>query len=156
MHHKDLLPTDSFGIEFSTTDAGYINVVKITIERDVMDAADIVRVDLADHPLYPSLARYVRNNPRPTQENIEQRVTLERINEVVVKETIEAVPGTTITIATLHLRNGAKAIGINYGAIDPAVQDWAIGAREAKKQAYDKVYELEGYLLRERLSGRHG
>lgn len=84
----------------------------------------------------------------------EMRVTLERINEVIVKETCENIPGTTITLVTLHLRNGAKACGINYGAIDPAHQDWDMGMREARKQAFDKVYELEGYLLRERLAAQ--
>lgn len=154
MHTKDVPSTNTFSIEFNTGKAGYIDTVNVTIERGVMDAADTARVDLADHPLYPSLQSYVRNNPRPAPEAIEPRVTPERIDEVIVKETLENLPGTTITLVTLYLRNGAKTIGINYGAIDPAQQNWEIGAREARRQAVDKVFELEGYLLRQRLFER--
>lgn len=85
----------------------------------------------------------------------EKRVTPERIAEVIVSESVDYMPGTTITLCTLHLRNGTKVVGINYGAIDPARQNWEIGAQEARKQAVEKVWELEGYLLRERLSA-HG
>ncbi|SIQ96039.1 Phage protein (N4 Gp49/phage Sf6 gene 66) family protein [Aromatoleum tolulyticum] len=74
------------------------------------------------------------------------------VESVIVKETVENVPATTITMVTLHLRNGAKVVGINYGAIDPTRQDWSIGRSEARKQAIEKVWELEGYLLRERLA----
>lgn len=51
-------------IKFDTLKDGYIKTVKVTVEEDVMDAADMVRVDLADHPLYKALQKYVRDNPR--------------------------------------------------------------------------------------------
>lgn len=74
------------------------------------------------------------------------------IESVIVEETVDFMPGTTITFCTLLLRNGAKVVGINYGAIDASRQDWEMGAQEARKQAIEKVWELEGYLLRERLA----
>ena len=60
-------------------------------------------------------------------------------------------PGTTVTVCMLTLRNGAKTIGYNYGPIDPARQDWEQGKKAAHAMAVEKVWELEGYLLRERL-----
>ena len=58
-------PTNVFYIAFNTKDsAGYIKAVKVTIEEDILDEMDTVRVDLVDHPLYPELQRYVKHNPR--------------------------------------------------------------------------------------------
>lgn len=57
-------PNKEFHIKFDTVPGGYIKTVKITIEEDVMDAADSARIDLADHPLYKDLQAYVLNNPR--------------------------------------------------------------------------------------------
>jgi hypothetical protein len=60
-----LPPTNVFHISFETKGhAGYIKAVKVTIEHDVMDTMDEVRVDLADHPLYRALQSYVKGNPR--------------------------------------------------------------------------------------------
>lgn len=62
---KRLEPTNTFHVAFDTDGhAGYIKTVKVTIEEDVMDSMDAVRIDLADHPLYKQLQQYVRSNPR--------------------------------------------------------------------------------------------
>lgn len=74
------------------------------------------------------------------------------IDPVIVGEDYHVFPGTTVTVCCLTLRNGAKAVGHNYGAIDSTRQDWATGKREARAMAVEKIWELEGYLLRERLS----
>lgn len=55
---------DTFHIAFNTGDKRYIKTVKITIENDVMLPSDSVRIDLADHPLYKELQKYVLSNPR--------------------------------------------------------------------------------------------
>lgn len=60
----------------------------------------------------------------------------------------------SLTFCVLVLRNGAKVTGHNYGAIDPARHDPDMGRREARKMALEKVWELEGYALRDRLSRR--
>ena len=60
--------------------------------------------------------------------------------------------GTTVTVCMLTLRNGAKEIGFNYGAIDPAQQNWKTGEQAARAMAVEKVWEKEGYLLRNRLA----
>lgn len=58
-------PTNVFCIQFSTKDsAGYIKAVKVTIEHEIVDLDETVRIDLADHPLYGALQQYVKANPR--------------------------------------------------------------------------------------------
>lgn len=65
MSADKLPPAKEYHISFSTKGhAGYIKSVKITIEEDIMDEMDSVRIDLADHPLYKELQQYVKANPR--------------------------------------------------------------------------------------------
>ena len=78
-------------------------------------------------------------------------LTPDDIESAIVGTDYYVFSGTTVTVCMLTLRNGAKVIGYNYGAIDPARQDWETGRSEAEKMAKEKVWELEGYLLRERL-----
>ena len=80
------------------------------------------------------------------------RVTPADIEAAIVREQYQSLEDTTITICLLTLRNGTKVLGYNYGAIDPAQQDWDVGQAESRKMAVDKVWELEGYLLREKLA----
>ena len=61
-------------------------------------------------------------------------------------------PLNLLTFCVLVLRNGAKVAGINYGAIDPTGHDPAKGRALARLDAVGKVWELEGYALRERLA----
>ena len=80
------------------------------------------------------------------------RITPEHIEEVIVDTDFYVFPGTTVTVCCLTLKNGAKVLGHNYGAIDATRQDWATGRFEARAMAIEKVGELEGYALRERLA----
>lgn len=66
MSKPPLPPTNVFHIAFNTEGhAGYIEAVKVVIELDMLPATDEeFRIDLADHPLYKALQRYVRSNPR--------------------------------------------------------------------------------------------
>jgi len=79
------------------------------------------------------------------------RVAGTDIATAIVGETYHVFEGTTVTVCLLTLRNGSKVIGHNYGSIDPARQDWEWGRKEARAMAVEKVWELEGYALRERL-----
>ena len=78
-------------------------------------------------------------------------LTLEDIEAVIESEKYE-FPSGGMTICILTLKNGARVIGVNYGAIDKGNQDWNLGRKNAREQAIEKVWELEGYLLRQRLS----
>nr|KAJ8741841.1 hypothetical protein H9T68_20980 [Delftia sp. PS-11] len=57
-----------------------------------------------------------------------------------------------LTFCVLVLKNGTKVVGINYGAIDLAQHDAARGCQEARTQAVEKVWELLGFRLRDRLA----
>lgn len=84
----------------------------------------------------------------------EKRLTPSHIDAVIVNEAFHVFPDSTVTVCMLTLRNGAKVLGHNYGSIDPTQQDWAIGRSEARAMAVEKVWELEGYLLRENLASK--
>lgn len=56
-----------------------------------------------------------------------------------------------VTYCVLLLRNGAKVTGINHGPVSAANFDAAKGREYARENAIEKVWELEGYALRERL-----
>ena len=57
-----------------------------------------------------------------------------------------------VTFCVLLLRNGTKVTGVNHGPVSAANFDAAKGREYARANAIEKVWELEGYLLRERLS----
>lgn len=80
------------------------------------------------------------------------RLTPMQIASVIKSEEFHVFEGTTVTVCLLTLANGAKVIGHNYGSIDPANQSWVTGKQLAKEMAVEKVWELEGYLLREKLA----
>ena len=65
-----------------------------------------------------------------------------------------ATPGDLahVTFCVLILRNGAKVTGVNHGPVSAANFNPLVGREMARKNAVDKVFELEGYLLRERLA----
>lgn len=75
-------------------------------------------------------------------------------------ELISRVPGgdrlaeglDRVTFCVLTLRNGAKVSGVNYGSVSAANFDPLVGREYARANAIEKVWELEGYLLRERLA----
>jgi len=57
-----------------------------------------------------------------------------------------------VTICTLVLRNGAKVLGVNYGAIDRAQHDAGKGREAARAVAVERVWELLGFRLRDTLA----
>jgi hypothetical protein len=60
-------------------------------------------------------------------------------------------PGTTLTVCALTLSNGFIATGTSAAA-SPENFDEEIGRTIAFKNAREKIWELEGYLLREKLA----
>lgn len=75
-------------------------------------------------------------------------VTIEGINALIMEEVYYThLP---LTICVLTLRNGFTVTGESACA-DPANYDEAIGQRLARAQAINKVWPLEGYLLKQRL-----
>lgn len=84
------------------------------------------------------------------------RVTPEMITAAIASSDFHILPGTQITVCVISLRNGTKVLGYNYGAIDPAAQDWQRGRQAAYDMAREKVWELEGYAMRERQAMKAG
>lgn len=82
---------------------------------------------------------------------ITKHITPEHVESLIKYEDYEEWPGSKTTICVLKLLNGTTVVGVNYGAVDEARHSSALGQCEARKQAIDKVFELEGYLLRQRL-----
>lgn len=78
------------------------------------------------------------------------RVTSAQIDALIVGEAYHVFPGTTLTICALTLRNGFVVLG-ESAAASPENFDEAIGRRIARDNARNKIWALEGYLLRERL-----
>lgn len=79
------------------------------------------------------------------------RLTPELIDSCIVDEAYYVFPGTTVTIALLTLKNGFTVTGESACA-SPENFDEEIGRKIARSNARDKIWALEGYLLKERLS----
>lgn len=78
------------------------------------------------------------------------RVTPERLEEVIVSEQYHVFPNTTFTACLLTLANGYTVIGESACA-SPENFDAALGRRIARDNAKNKIWALEGYLLRQKL-----
>lgn len=95
-----------------------------------------------------------------TDSNIEQeiqekaltapRVTPERLEEVITTETYHIFPGTTFTVCLLTLSNGFNVLGESACA-SPENFDIEIGHKIARANAVNKIWVLEGYLLKQQL-----
>jgi hypothetical protein len=70
---------------------------------------------------------------------------------VIVGEDYHVFPGTTMTVCALKLRNGFVVVGESTAA-SPENFDEAIGRRIARENARNRIWALEDYVLRERLS----
>lgn len=79
------------------------------------------------------------------------RVTLDHIKSQVIAEQYHVFPGTTMTVACLTLQNGYQVVGESACA-DPENFDEKIGRNIARENALNKIWQLEGYLLRAKLS----
>lgn len=80
------------------------------------------------------------------------RLTPAHIDEQIVGEYFHVVPGTTLTLCALTLKNGFHVTG-ESAAASPANFDEAIGRKIARDNARNKIWALEGYLLRSKLAG---
>lgn len=80
------------------------------------------------------------------------RLTSADIDAAIVGEAYHVFPNTTMTVCALTLRNGFVVIG-ESAAASPENFDAAIGRRIARDNARNKIWALEGYLLRSKLAG---
>lgn len=82
---------------------------------------------------------------------IAPRITPEHIDSVIVNEQYHVFEDTTLTVCVLTLKNGFTVTG-ESAAASPENFDKAIGQKIARENARNKIWALEGYLLREKLS----
>lgn len=79
------------------------------------------------------------------------RLKPEDIDASIVDEAYYVFPGTTMTICLLTLKNGYHVTG-ESAAVSLENFDKEIGEKIAKDNARNKIWSLEGYLLRQKLS----
>jgi hypothetical protein len=78
------------------------------------------------------------------------RLNPEHIDAMIKSEQYHVFEGTTTTVCCLNLVNGFNVVGTSAAA-SPENFDKAIGEKIARENARNKIWELEGYLLRQRL-----
>jgi hypothetical protein len=79
------------------------------------------------------------------------RLTPSLIDETIVSEQYHIFPNTTLTVCALTLRNGYIVTG-ESAAASPENFNQEIGRKIARDNARNKIWALEGYLLREKLA----
>ncbi len=79
------------------------------------------------------------------------RVTPDRLEEVISSEQYHVFDNTTFTACLLTLVNGYTVLGESACA-SPDNFDADLGRKIARRNAVNKIWALEGYLLRQRLS----
>lgn len=82
------------------------------------------------------------------------RVTPQQIENSIVREEFHVFGDSTLTVCCLTLRNGFKVTGESACA-SPANYNQTLGERIAREDATRKIWALEGYLLKQRLSENH-
>jgi len=80
------------------------------------------------------------------------RVTPDRIASRVVGADYHVFPGSQLTVCCLTLANGFTVTGESACA-SPENFDAELGRKIAYQKAVDKIWPLEGYLLRQKLWG---
>ena len=79
------------------------------------------------------------------------RLNPDMIDAAIASEQYHVFPGTTMTVCALTLRNGYIVTG-ESAAASPENFDKEIGRKIARDNARNKIWALEGYLLRSKLA----
>lgn len=80
------------------------------------------------------------------------RLTPNLIDATIASEKYHVFEGTCLTVCCLTLKNGFTVTGESACA-SPGNFNVELGQKIAKQNARDKIWALEGYLLRQKLSG---
>ena len=83
------------------------------------------------------------------------RLTPSLIDEKIKGEQCHVFEGTTLTVCCLVLENGFTVTGESAAASHENF-DAEIGKRIAREKAREKIWMLEGYLLKQRLHDQGG
>ena len=96
------------------------------------------------------------NDAEIEQEILDKGLTAPRLTPALIQGVIESeqyfvFPGTCLTVCCLTLENGFTVTGESACA-SPENFDKVLGAKIARGNAVDKIWMLEGYLLKDKLS----
>lgn len=80
------------------------------------------------------------------------RLTPADIDAQIASEAFHVFPGTTLTVCALTLRNGFIVVG-ESAAASPENYDAETGRKIARDSARNRIWALEGYVLRNKLAG---
>lgn len=104
-----------------------------------------------------------RDSPYATQKDLERevaetemsgpRVLPADIDARIGQEDYYRFPGTTVTVCALHLTNGFVVTGESAAASMENYNE-VLGRKIARANAREKIWALEGYLLRSRIAGQ--
>lgn len=75
----------------------------------------------------------------------------EKLESLVQRIYYHRVPGTTVTICAITLKNGFTVVG-DSACIDPENFDHSIGEQVAYNNAFEKIWQLEGYRIKSQLA----
>ena len=82
---------------------------------------------------------------------IAPRITPDQIDAKINHEQYYVFPGTTLTVCALTLSNGYIVTGESASA-SPDNFDGDLGRKIARESARNKIWALEGYLLRDQIA----
>ncbi|WP_223251318.1 Gp49 family protein [Pasteurella multocida] len=80
---------------------------------------------------------------------MENRVTKEHLESIIVDKKFHRLTE-TLTVCVLTLRNGFTVTG-ESACVDPASYNQEIGENIAYENAFEKLWQLEGYMLKTKL-----
>ena len=80
------------------------------------------------------------------------RLTPDKIEATIKGEDYHVFPGSNLTVCCLTLQNGFTVTG-ESACVSPANFNAELGRKIARGHARDKIWALEGYLLKQRLHG---
>ena len=136
------------GPELAT--AGENDFIDMDLRIDASTAEDLQNLAALNNTDVNSLVvKALEDYLKPTEDK--DRLTPDDIANAIVKVDYHAIPDTSILICVITLKNGAKVVGKNYGSINSSNYSLELARDMAYKEAVEKVWELEGYLLRQRL-----
>jgi hypothetical protein len=78
------------------------------------------------------------------------RLSPAEIDATIISEQYHVFEGTTLTVCCLTLKNGFTVTGTS-AAVSLENFDAELGRKIARQDARDKIWLLEGYLLKQRL-----
>lgn len=85
----------------------------------------------------------------PAIDALPTSVTMSDILSKIRETTYVVLPDTTTTVCQITLENGYTIVGTS-ACVDPANFNQAIGEKYAFEDAVEKIWPLEGYLLKQR------